>query len=222
MKKRLDQLDETEDELRELQVENTSIRERLTNLERGNCDLHTNTKSVTKRLSELENGQPKAIEAAKESMKTLLDQKVTDIISECRSSQEKSKEENTLLKEAVAELQKKLEEAKSNNASTVGKLCRYVQVVLSKVQAVKEKQPLNPVTRPPYQPNSQNQNPQAIAAISQITTQREPGKEKTDVQHDLMKRRNAAISSGNTSVITKKTRIEAADKCKYVMFKKGY
>lgn len=219
MKERLDQLDETEDELRELQVENACIRERLTNLERGNCDLHTNTESVTKRLSELQNGQPEAIEAAKESMKTLLDQKVTDIISECRSSQKKSEEENTLLKEAVAGLQKKLEEANTNNASQVSKLYRCMQAVYSEMKAVKGKQPLTPVTRPPYQPNSQNQKAPAVTAISQFPTQREPGKEKTDVPH-LIKRRNPVLSSGNASL--KKTRIEEADKCKYVMFKKGY
>lgn len=192
-----ERLDEAEEEIREFQVEKACITERLANLELGNCDLHTNMESVKKQLSEFEKDQPEAIKAVEESMKTLLDQKVTDIISECGSSQKKIEEDNISLKEALAELQKKHDEANSNNASAVTKLCRYVQVLHYEIQALKGKQPLNPATRPPCH-----------------------GKENIDIPRDLMKRRQAALSSGDASV--KKTRIEEASKCKYVMLKKRY
>lgn len=64
-----ERLDEAEEEIRGLQVWKVCITERLADLELGNCDLHTNMKSVKNRLAELAKDQPEAIKAAKESMK---------------------------------------------------------------------------------------------------------------------------------------------------------
>ena len=206
MKERLDQQEDLEDEIKDLQVERVSMKQRLANLEGENFNLHTNIESVTKRLNELEKAQPVAIETARESMKTLLDQKVTDIISECRSSQKKCEEENFALKEDVAKLQRQIEDASVTTSRTVQKLCRYLQVVHSETQALKGKQPLNQpslATRPP-----------------QFPTQREPGNENTDRLRDPVKRGQAAAGSGNAAA--KKARIEKAAKSKYVLFKKGY
>ena len=216
MRETLDQVEDNENAIRELQVEKVSIRERFAKSEEEICDLQNNTESVTKRLGELEEAQPVLLE----SMKTMLDQTAADIISNCRSSQKKCEEENTALKEDMAKLQGELEKAKSTSAYNVQRLCRFVQVLHSEVQAMKGKQPLNPsslATRPPQvtpRPTHQPSPTPARAPVTRLLP------DKTDKPHDPIKRRQAALDSGDAEV--KKARIAEAAECKYVLFKKGY
>lgn len=216
MRETLNQVEENEEEINGLQVENVSIKQGLAKSEEKICDLQENTESMKKQLSELGEARPLVLE----SMKTLLDQKAADIISEYRSLQKKCEEENIALKEDVAKLQGELEKANSTIVNNnVQRLCRFVQVLHSEVQAMKGKQPLNPsslATRPPQATPRPTQQPFPIPATAPVTR----SLPDTNKPHDPLKRRQAALDSDTAEV--KKARIAEAAKCKYVLFRKGY
>lgn len=211
MRESLDQVEENEDEIKDLQVEKVAIKERLANSEGEIGDLQTNTESMTKRLSELEKARPVVLESMK---------KAADIISECRSSQKKCEEENIALKADVANLKGELENAKSTSANTVQKCYRFVQVLYSEVQAMKGKQPRNPsslATRPPQATPRPTHQPLPMPARAPVARSLP---DNTNKPHDPIKRRQTTLDSGNAEV--KKARIAEAAKCKYVLFRNGY
>jgi len=195
---------------KELQTNTESMTKRLNELEeesKSYKERQNETRAVVERLTEefeIAKAQLVKLKTEKESMKKFQDQKVEEVISECRSSQKKFEEQNIALKENVEKLQRQLEDAKSTAANEVQKLKRDIQVVYSEVQAMRGKRTrsftdLNPL--PCVQPRWHSFF--------------EPETSKEDKTRDPLKR--------TFPEDVKKPRVdEGATKCKYVLAKKSY
>ena len=130
---------------KELQTNTESMTKRLNELEKESKSYNewqNETRVVVERLNEeLEIGKAQLakLETEKESMKKFQDQKVEEVVNECRSSQKKFEEQNIALKKEVAKLKMQLQDAKSTAANDAQKLKRDMQALYSEVQAMRGK-----------------------------------------------------------------------------------
>ena len=229
---------------KELQANTESMTKRLNELEKenkSNKEWQNETRTMVERLNE-ELEMVKAhivkLETEKESMKKFQDQKVEEVISECKSSQKQFEEENITLKVEVAKLRRQLEDAKCTAANDAQRLKRDIQAVYSEVQVVRGKEPPNiatPMTHIPFRRsrfpvrlNSPSSYPLKASLTGSLdgprsftlSARRNPAENsKEDKTRDPVKH----ILAGVKEIVhpaVKKPRIEEATKWKYVLVKK--
>lgn len=224
---------------KEMQTNTESMTKRLNELEEDSKsykEWQNETRAMVERLNEeleIAKAQLVKLETEKEPMKKFQDQKVEEVISECRSSQKKFEEQNIALKEDVAKLQRQLEDAKSTATNDAQKLKRDIQAVYSEVQATRGKQPRNLASSFPFTPPVPLFSPYPLRApLTESLTDPRPftmsATRKPETASKEDKTRNSAelelVPIGYNKIVhpaVKRPKIEEATKCKYVLVKKG-